>query len=186
MAGIVFKGDGIALFKQVSDAMRGEKAARAEGFQTKLIAPPPDMRMGCDLALEVNLVEKPGLERAFNKQQVPYLRVVPLSGNNTNFCEIIKMTDLGEWIMVKSGNMKLTFAKQSGEIVNISGGGCPDIPYLGVEMVGKTLFETQPPHELGYTLCATMLQRAYEEALLIFNGNHRSPPVKIIIEEQPR
>jgi hypothetical protein len=61
--------------------------------------------------------------------------------------------------------MKLTFSKRNGEIVNISGGGCPDIPFLALNMVGKTLEEADKPDDLGYTLCAYMLQKAYERAL---------------------
>ena len=67
--------------------------------------------------------------------------------------------------MVKSGNMKISYEKKSGIIVNISGGGCPDIPYLNAMMVDKTLDETPLPRDIGYTLCATMLQRAYDEAV---------------------
>ena len=89
-------------------------------------------------------------------------------------CDIVKVTDFGNWIMVKSGNMKISFEKESGLIVNISGGGCPDIPYLTAEMVDKPLVLAPHPNDLGYTLCATMLQRAYEEALTIFDGGSRS------------
>ena len=80
----------------------------------------------------------------------------------------------GKWVMVKAGNMKISFEKDSGIIVNISGGGCPDIPYLNAEMVDKALTLAPHPNELGYTLCATMLERAYEEALVIFSGGSRS------------
>ena len=54
-------------------------------------------------------------------------------------CEIVKVTDFGKWLMVKAGNMKLSFEKSTGTIVNVSGGGCPDIPYLHAEMVKKPL-----------------------------------------------
>ena len=50
----------------------------------------------------------------------------------------------------------------------LSGGGCPDIPYLNAAMVDKTLPAAPQPRDLGYTLCATMLQRAYEEALVLY------------------
>jgi hypothetical protein len=83
------------------------------------------------------------------------------------------VTDFGRWVMVKCGNMKISFEKATGIIVNVSGGGCPDIPYLNAEMVDKTLADAPHPNELGYTLCATMLERAYEEALNIFNGGNR-------------
>ena len=85
--------------------------------------------------------------------------------------DIIKTTDFGKWYMIKSGNMKLSFEKASGLIVNISGGGCPDIPYLSAEMVDKTLRSAPQPRDLGYTLCATMLQRAYEEAMHLYTGD---------------
>ncbi len=41
--------------------------------------------------------------------------------------------------MVRAANMKLTIDKASRRIVNVSGGGCPDVPYLAQEMVGQTL-----------------------------------------------
>lgn len=167
---ISFKGDGIIIFKDVADAMKGEKVARITGYEVRLIAPPPEMRMGCDLALEINLVEKHGIERIFAEKSVPFLQIIPLVGDESHMCEIVKVTDFGRWFMVKSGNMKLSFEKKSGLIVNISGGGCPDIPYLNAEMVDKTLSMSPQPRDLGYTLCATMLQRAYEEAISLFKG----------------
>jgi hypothetical protein len=169
-----FMGDGIIIFKDVAGAMKGERAVRTAGYDVKLIAPPPELRMGCDLALEVNLVEQAGIERLFKEKEVPFVQFLPLTKNTSQMCDIVKVTDFGKWVMVKAGNMKLSFEKSSGLIVNISGGGCPDIPYLNAEMVDKTLVAAPHPNELGYTLCATMLQRAYEEALVIFNGGSRS------------
>jgi hypothetical protein len=32
--------------------------------------------------------------------------------------------------MIRAANMKLTVDKDTMVIVNISGGGCPDVPYL--------------------------------------------------------
>ena len=63
--------------------------------------------------------------------------------------------------MVRAANMKLTVDKET-PIVNISGGGCPDVPYLAREMVGKSLVR-RPPREIGHTLCGYALQLAYEE-----------------------
>ncbi|MCL1885734.1 MAG: DUF3343 domain-containing protein [Dehalococcoidia bacterium] len=168
-----FVGDGIIIFHDVSGAMKGDRVIRAAGYESKLVAPPPELRMGCDLALEFNLVEQVGVERIFKEKDVPYQNFLPITKGASQLCDIVKVTDFGEWIMVKSGNMKLSFEKATGVIVNISGGGCPDIPYLNAEMVGKTLAEAPFPSELGYTLCATMLQRAYEEAVSNYNGGRR-------------
>ena len=169
-----FAGDGVIIFHDVAGAMKGERTVKAAGYEVKLVAPPPELRMGCDLALEFNLVEQAGIERIFREKDVPIVRFLPLTKNASQMCDIVKVTDFGKWVMVKAGNMKLSFEKGSGIIVNISGGGCPDIPYLNAEMVDKTLADAPHPNVLGYTLCATMLQRAYEESLNIFNGGSRS------------
>jgi hypothetical protein len=165
-----FSGDSIITFQDVASAMKAEKAIKTVGYEVKLVAPPPEMRMGCDLALEINLVETPGIERLLREARAPYVRILPLGQGLSRMCDIVKVTDFGDWIMVKAGNMKLSFEKDSGRIVNISGGGCPDIPYLHAEMVDRSLRAAPHPQDLGYTLCATMLQRAYEEALRYREG----------------
>ena len=162
-----FVGDGIVIFDDVAQAMKAEKIVKNGGYEVKLVAPPPEMRMGCDLGLEINLVEQNGLERLFKEKEVHYKHILPLARGSSRVCEIVKITDYGKWTMVKAGNMKLTYEKASGIIVNISGGGCPDIPYLNAEMVDRTLVESPLPRDLGYTLCATMLQRAYDEAVIL-------------------
>jgi len=167
-----FVGDGIIIFHDVAGAMKGDRVTRAAGYEAKLVAPPPELRMGCDLALEINLVEQAGIERVFKEKDVPYKHFLPITKGASQMCDIVKVTDFDKWIMVKSGNMKISYEKATGMIVNISGGGCPDIPYLNAEMVGKILTEAPHPSELGYTLCATMLQRAYEEAVSKYNGGN--------------
>ena len=169
-----FVGDGIVILHNVAEAMKGEKTVKAAGYDVKLIAPPPQMRMGCDLALEINLVEKPGIERLLQEKGIPPVQILPLTKGSSGLCEVIKVTDFGRWYMIKAGNMKLSFEKNSGIVVNISGGGCPDIPYLNAEMVDKTLEQAPQPRDLGYTLCATMLQRAYEEAVRLHHGGNQS------------
>ncbi len=59
--------------------------------------------------------------------------------------------------------MKLTVDKETQNIVNVSGGGCPDVPYLAREMVGKTMADAPDPRKIGHTLCGYALQLAYEE-----------------------
>ncbi|WP_180371606.1 hypothetical protein [Neomoorella thermoacetica] len=66
--------------------------------------------------------------------------------------------------------MKLVFDKKAGVIVNISGGGCPDIPYLYTRLVGTPLDGAPRPREVSYTLCALMLDRTLEKAMEIWNG----------------
>ncbi|MGQ9572110.1 MAG: DUF3343 domain-containing protein [Dehalococcoidia bacterium] len=163
-----FEGGGLVLFEDVQDAMAAEGVLRKAGYAVKLVAPPPELRKGCDLALEANLVEQPGIERALKESGAAYVGMVPFRVGASPLLEIVKATDFGGQVMVKAGNMKLSFDKASGIIVNVSGGGCPDIPYLYSELIDKKLNEAPRPRDIGFTLCALMLDRALEECLALW------------------
>ena len=169
-----FEGGGLVLFLDVHDAMQAEKVLKKAGYTVRLVAPPPELRKGCDLAVEINLVEQPGIERTLNHKEVGYVNVSPLKIGTSELLEIIKVTDFGDWVMVKAANMKLTFDKRSDVIVNTSGGGCPDIPYLHAELIGKPLNEAPRPRDIGFTLCALMLDRALEECIVLQQGGKLS------------
>jgi hypothetical protein len=79
MKWVDFKGDGIILFQGVADAMKGEKIIRMVGYEVKLIAPSPKMRVGCDLALEINLVGK----------DIQHVQIMPLITNISRICEVV-------------------------------------------------------------------------------------------------
>ncbi|MFC1932223.1 DUF3343 domain-containing protein [Chloroflexota bacterium] len=168
-----FEGGGLVLFMDVQDAMKAEKVLKNAGYTVKLIAPPPELRKGCDLAVEINLVEKPGIERLFNQKNVFYISIEPLKIGTSELLEIVKVVDFGQWVMVKAANMKLTFDKESSVIVNTSGGGCPDIPVMHIELIDKPLAEAPHPRDIGFTLCALMLDRALEESLTLWNGGEQ-------------
>jgi Putative Se/S carrier protein-like len=169
-----FEGGGLVLFMDVHDAMAAEKVLKESDYAVKLVAPPPELRKGCDLALEINLVEQPGIERLLKEKEAGYVSVTPMKPGTSRLLEIVKVTDFGDWLMVKAANMKLSFEKKSGIIVNTSGGGCPDIPYLHAEMIDKRLDEAPRPKDLGFTLCALMLDRALEESLALWRGGSKT------------
>ena len=165
-----FDGGGLVLFLEVADAMKAEKVLKEAGYLVKLVAPPPELRKGCDLALEVNLVEQPGIERLFEQKDLAYVSVVPMKLGTAELLEVVKVTDFGKWLMARAGNMKITYEKESGIIVNVSGGGCPDIPNIHAELVGKHLEETPRPKDIGFTLCALNAERALEECIALYRG----------------
>ena len=152
------------LFEKVEEAIKAEKVLKGENYSVKLVAPPPALRKGCDLAVEINLFEQMGIERLCNEKDVPYLQVVPLKGA-AELLQIVKITNFKEATMVKAGNMKVTFDKNTGIILNVSGGGCPDIPYLHTQLIDRKLTEAPRPKEIGFTLCALMMDRALVECL---------------------
>ncbi len=161
------EGEGLVLFETVQDAMKAEKVVKDGGYAVKMVAPPPELRKGCDLAVQINLVEQAGIDRLLRQQQTPFIEIVPVKKGTSALLDIVKVTDFGDWIMIKAGNMKLTYDKKTYIIVNTSGGGCPDIPYLHGEMLDRKMTEVARPRESGFTLCAWMLDRALVEALEI-------------------
>ena len=162
-----FDGGGLVLFQAVDEAISAEKILKAENYEVKLVAPPPALRKGCDLAVEINITEKPGIERLLQSKDAHFVEILPLKGAG-ELLDVVKTKDFGDSLMVKAGNMKLTFDKNTGVILNISGGGCPDIPFLHISMLDKKLTEASSPKLKGYTLCALMLDRAFTEALDIW------------------
>jgi len=168
-----FNGGGLVLFDVVQPAMQAEKVLKKADYKVRLVAPPPELRKGCDLAVEINLVEQPGIERLLRQNGVDYVEVRPLKVGTSEILEIVRVVDFGDWVMVKAANMKLTFEKESGKIVNTSGGGCPDIPVMHAELLDKRVSEAPRPGDLGYTLCSLMLDRALEESLSLWEGGER-------------
>jgi hypothetical protein len=108
-------------------------------------------------------VEHVGAERALLEADVHLKEWVDDTVGTAEVCDLVTTVDFGEWLMVRAGNMKIVVEKATGTIVNTSGGGCPDIPYLNLELVGRRVDEVPRPKELGYTLCGLMLDRAYVE-----------------------
>ena len=95
--GASFKGDGIIISQDVPQAIQAEKVIKTNGYEVKLVAPPPEFRIGCDLALEVNLVESAGIERLLKDRDVPYIGIYPLMTGTAALCEIVKVTDYGQF-----------------------------------------------------------------------------------------
>ena len=166
-----FEGGGIVLFETTHDAMKAEKQLRHGGLSIKLAAPPVNMRIGCDLALEFNLIERVLIERILVDLKLKFIEIAKLEEGNPRPVSMVDTTDYGEFIMVRAGNMKITVRRSTGEIVNVSGGGCPDVPYLYRMLVGRNIEDAPSPSGLGYTLCALMLNRAFDECLSITGGN---------------
>ncbi len=161
---------GLFLFDEVPHALAAERALKAAGYDITLVAPPPHLRAGCDLAVALPRVEHVGAERVLVEAGVHFKEWVNDVEGISKICDLVTTVDFGEWLMVRSGNMKIVIEKATGTIVNTSGGGCPDIPYLNLELVGVPLEDAPRPKELGYTLCGLMLDRAYLEVKAQLEG----------------
>ena len=154
---------GILVFENTSEVIRAENLLKAKGWNIRVKGPPPEIRRGCDLVIEFPLIEELNILRTLQEADVSPLQVVPVNSPLLQPVDLFQTKDFGRYLMVRAANMKLTVDKETQTIVNISGGGCPDVPYLAREMVGRPLIEAPSPREIGHTLCGYALQLAYEE-----------------------
>jgi len=162
---------GLFLFDEVPHALHAERVLKAAGYDLSLVAPPPHLRAGCDLAVAIPRLEHIGAERTLQAADVHVRDWVNDADGTASVCDLVTTVDYGRWLMVRAGNMKIVVDKESRIIVNTSGGGCPDIPYLNLELVGTTLENAPRPKDLGYTLCGLMLDRAYLEVCSLMEGD---------------
>ena len=154
---------GILVFENTSEVIRSENVLKSNGWKIRVMGPPPEIRSGCDLVIEFPLIEELNILRTLREVDVSPLQVVPVNSPLLQPVDLFHTKDFGRYLMVRAANMKLTVDKETQTIVNVSGGGCPDVPYLAREMVGRSLVEAPSPREIGHTLCGYALQLAYEE-----------------------
>ena len=158
---------GILVFENTSEVIRAENVLKEKGWTIRVMGPPPEIRTGCDLVIEFPLIEELNILRTLEGADVFPLQVVPVSSPLLQPVDLFHTKDFGRYLMVRAANMKLTVDKETQLIVNVSGGGCPDVPYLASEMVGKSLADAPSPRKIGHTLCGYALQLAYEEMKLL-------------------
>jgi hypothetical protein len=165
---------GLLIFTDTSTVMQAEQILKEESYNIKVVSPPEKYRTGCDLCVEFPLVEEPGITRLLRTVDLAPIDVLPVSPNGLEPLRLCRAKDFGQYLMVRAANMKITIDKKTSRIVNISGGGCPDVPYLAYEMVGKLLSESPEPVQIGFSMCAYSLNTAREEMLRITGGKDAS------------
>ncbi len=162
-----FQDRGILVFEHTSEVIRAESAlkkiAEINDWMIRVMGPPPEIRTGCDLVIEFPLIEELNILRTLQETGIKPFETVPVKNPLLKPVNLFQTKDFGQYLMVRAANMKLTIEKETLTIVNISGGGCPDVPYLAQEMVGQHLVAAPSPRDIGHTLCGYALQLAYEE-----------------------
>lgn len=154
---------GILIFAHTSEVIRAEGLLKEAGIPVKVMGPPPAIQRGCDLVIRFPLMRKLEVLRLLAENGATPLEAVPVSGPLLKPVDIFQVKDFGRYLMVRAANMKLTVDKKTRIIVNVSGGGCPDVPYLAAQLVGKALRQASRPREIGHTGCAYALELAFEE-----------------------
>lgn len=156
------KPKGILLYGSVQEVMQTNKMLEAEGFQVRLVAPPPEVRVGCDLAIEFDLIEQEAIETVIKKDGGEPYKIISTKEMLPDILKRSLIVEIDGYIMCKAGNMKLTIDRDEHRIANISGGGCPDIPYVAEQLYKVKIEEAKNPIEVGNSLCSYMLQISFD------------------------
>lgn len=154
---------GILVFENTTEVIQAEYILKKSGLSIRVMGPPPEIQTGCDLVIQFPLMEELDVLRHLESAGIPPLQVVPVSSPLLSPVNLFHTKDFGSHLMVRAANMKITIDKNSMNIMNISGGGCPDVPFLANQLVGKKLAEAPRPKDLGHTLCGYALELAYQE-----------------------
>lgn len=154
---------GLLVFANTSEVIRAESLLQQAGVPVKVMGPPPEVQSGCDLVIVFPLNRQGEVLRVLTRQKLRPLEVLPVGGPLMKPVDIFLVKDFGRYLMVRAANMKLTVDKDTRVIVNVSGGGCPDVPYLAAKLVGQPLDQAPRPRELGHTLCGYALELALQE-----------------------
>lgn len=168
---------GLLIFANTSEVIHAERVLKKAGWQIRVMGPPPEIRTGCDLVIEFSLIEELRIVRELEDHALSPLQVVPVTAPLLSPVSLFHHRDFDRYFMVRAANMKITIDKQNQEIVNISGGGCPDVPYLAKKMVGSKLCDAPDPAQYGHTLCGYALSLAYREILRLAPEIPVCPPL---------
>lgn len=154
---------GMISFQNTSDVISAESCLKKAGLDVRVMGPPPEFRTGCDLVIEFPLVMNLQVTSLLSEAGIKPIGIVPVQDVLLEPVSLFNTKDFGDYLMIRAANMKITVRKSDLEIVNISGGGCPDVPYLAENLISKSLHEAPQPRTMGKTLCGYALQLAYEE-----------------------
>ncbi len=161
---------GFLVFQHTGEVIQAERTLKAAGFAVEVKGPPPELRTGCDMVVVFDLMQEPPVRNALAAVRLEPVRSVPVRDALLEPVSLFQVRDYGEWFMVRAANMKITVERASGIIVNVSGGGCPDVPYLAALLCGRCIGDVEEPRVKGQTLCSYSLQRAFEEARRLWRG----------------
>ena len=154
---------GILIFRHTSEVIRAESLLREAGLDVSVKGPPPEVRTGCDLAIEFPLISELRVLQVLDEAKIAPVEILPLNDLLLEPVSLYQTKDFGDFLMVRAANMKITVSMRDLCIVNVSGGGCPDVPYLAERLIGKRLSEAPDPRTLGRTLCGYALHLAFAE-----------------------
>ncbi len=156
-------------FSHTGQVVAARKALLAAGLSPRIKAPPPSLREGCDMVLEFPIEEQAVYLAVLAEKRLKPLKAMAADGPLTAPESLFKRVDFKNHLMISAANMKITITRDRGRIVNVSGGGCPDVPALAARLAGALITEAVATDEFR-SLCSFSLSQAKEEAERIFRA----------------
>ena len=154
---------GLFVFGNTGEVIAAERLLREHGFGVSVMGPPPALRTGCDMVVVFPLMQGLACSSLLARHGLPPLQMLPVDDPLLAPVSLFHAKDCGDFLMLRAANMKITLHRPERRIVNVSGGGCPDVPYLAARLTGKLLEEAEEPALIGRTLCGYALHLAYAE-----------------------
>ena len=160
---------GFMAFSHTGQVVAAQKALLAAGLAPKIKAPPPALQEGCDMVLEFPLEEQAIYLTVLAEKRIRPLKVMAADGPLTAPESLFRRLDFPAHLMVSAANMKITITRDGGRVVNVSGGGCPDVPALAARLMGSVVTEALDTDEFR-SLCSFSLAQAKEEAERLYRA----------------
>ena len=70
---------GLLIFDHITTVISVEEVLKNEGYEIRVVSPPPQYRTGCDLCVEFPLSEEAAITELLNKTGLKPLDVVPIN-----------------------------------------------------------------------------------------------------------
>ena len=122
---------GLLVFDHTGEVIRAERLLRKAGMDVEVKGPPPELRTGCDMVVVFELVSQARVLDVLEREGLAPSQVVSAHDVLLEPVSLFQIKHLDDrWLMVRGANMKITLDAADGRIVNISGGGCPDVPWV--------------------------------------------------------
>lgn len=156
-------------FSHTGQVVAARNTLLAAGLAPKIKAPPPALQEGCDMVLEFPLEEQALYLAILAEKRLRPLKVLAADGPLTAPESLFRRVDFPDHLMVSAANMKIAITRDCGRVVNVSGGGCPDVPALAARLMDTLVTEALDTDDFR-SLCSFSLAQAKEEAERVFRA----------------
>ena len=152
--------------------IRAEAALRAACFDVRVMGPPPDMRTGCDMVIEFELMREPAARRVLTAANLSPLAAAPVRAGMLEPVSLFQAQDFGP--MAHGARGQHEAHRGQGEPRHrqhspaAAARTCP--PWPSSWWARRSTPPPRRPLSRGQTLCSYALELAFREAQRLLPG----------------